>query len=72
MFFSGHALREMRKDDLTKADVMGVLRTGRIFEPAEFEGDSWRYRVHSPRVCVVITFDGETVVVVVTAWKKKR
>ncbi|GAC1352847.1 MAG: hypothetical protein NVSMB1_19840 [Polyangiales bacterium] len=37
--FSGHALVEMRKDNLTEVDCINVLRAG-IAEPAEFENGS--------------------------------
>ncbi len=34
--FSGHALEEMRKDDLTTVDCTNVLRGG-VVEPGEWE-----------------------------------
>ena len=68
--FSDHALDEMAKDDMSQQDAINVLRAGR-FDPAEFERGSCRYRVHTPRFCVVTVFDAETLVVVVTAWRKR-
>ena len=78
---SDHARREMRKDDLTDADAINILRGGVVREP-EWENGSWRYRVETPRMCFVVTFDpepaalpdknddvSEVELVVVTAWR---
>ncbi|MBI5542350.1 MAG: DUF4258 domain-containing protein [Deltaproteobacteria bacterium] len=70
--FTSHALEEMRFDGITNPEAFAVLRFGQIFEPAEYERGSWRYRVHRERVCVVCAFDTETKAVVVTAWRKQR
>lgn len=69
--FSRHARREMDADGMTEQDAINVLRAGRIHEPAEFEGASWRYRCHTVRFCVVVAFDGATRSIVVTAWRKQ-
>ena len=69
--YSGHALDEMDKDKLTALDCANVLRGGWV-EPAEFERGSWRYRVRTNRICVVIAFRSETKLVVVTAWREQR
>lgn len=71
-FFSKHAEKELAKDNLTSLDAINVLRGGRITEPAEFENGSWRYRVHTQRMTVVISFGGAKELVVVTAWRWKR
>ena len=55
---SSHADDEIRKDSLTTVDVINVLRGG-IVEPAEWENGSWRYRVHTARICVVVAFDSD-------------
>jgi hypothetical protein len=68
--FSGHAQEELDKDDLTTTDVLNMLRGG-IVEPAEFEGGSWRYRVRTGRMCVVVAFRSETELRIVTAWRFK-
>ena len=68
--FSGHALDEMDNDDLTTVDCTNVLRGGWVEHP-EFERGSWRYRVRTARICVVIAFRSETRLVVVTAWREK-
>lgn len=53
-----HARREMDKDDLSDLDAVNVLRAGTVRE-AEFENGSWRFRVETPRMCFVVTFDPE-------------
>jgi hypothetical protein len=68
---SGHAVREMEKDDLTMVDCVNVLRGG-IVEPGEFENGSWRYRVPTQRIWVVVAFRSEKRLVIVTAWRSKR
>jgi hypothetical protein len=68
--FSGHALEELEKDDLTTTDVLNMLRGG-LVEPAEFENGSWRYRARTARMCVVVAFRSERELRVVTAWRLK-
>ncbi len=68
MSFSKHALEEMANDDLTTVDCINVLRGG-VVEPPEFERGSWRYRVRTARICVVVVFRSETALAVVTAWR---
>ena len=66
--FSSHALEEIEKDDLTTVDCTNVLRGG-IVEPPEMEKGTWRYRVRTNRIYVVVAFRSETELVVVTAWR---
>lgn len=66
--FSKHGRDEMQKDQLVEIDVVNVLRGGAV-EPAEWEHGSWRYRVRTARMAVVIAFRSEAVMVVVTAWR---
>lgn len=66
--FSGHAEQEMADDSLETLDCINVLRGGFV-EPAELERGSWRYRVVTQRIAVVVAFRSETELVVVTAWR---
>lgn len=68
--FSAHALDELVKDRLTTVDCVNVLRGG-VVEPAEWERGSWRYRVRTGRLHVVVAFRSETELHVVTAWREK-
>jgi phosphoribosylaminoimidazole-succinocarboxamide synthase len=69
--YTRHAREEMKKDDLREVDVTNVLRGGHITEPAEKEKGTWRYRVHTNTIWVVVAFRGETELVVVTVWRKR-
>ena len=66
--FSKHALDEMRKDDLTTVDCTNVLRGG-VIEPPELRDGTWRYRVRTTRIYVVVAFRSDTALTVVTAWR---
>lgn len=68
--FSGHALEEMRNDELETTDCLNVLRGG-TYEPAEFIKGEWRYRVTTRFMCFVITFKSNTKLRVVTGWRFK-
>lgn len=66
--FSGHALEEMEDDDMETPDCLNVLRGG-VVGPAEYINNQWRYRVTTPRMCVVMTFLSSERLRVVTAWR---
>ena len=68
--FSAHALEEMGKDEMTTVDCGNVLRAG-VVEPPELERGSWRYRVRTSRMCVVVAFRSSTELKVVTAWRER-
>ena len=65
---SKHAKEELAKDDLDQVDCVNVLRSGWCGEP-ELVNDSWRYRVSTDRMCVVVAFRSESELIVVTAWR---
>jgi hypothetical protein len=65
---SRHALDELKKDGLTMVDVENVLKGGVVDSP-EWEKGEWRYRVRTSRVEVIVAFNSETDVAVVTAWR---
>lgn len=66
-----HALEEMDDDDLVEQDVRNVLRGGR-WDGCDFECGSWRYRVATSRIVVVVAVRSASSLVVVTAWRRKR
>ena len=68
--FSAHALEEMAKDGMTTVDCGNVLRGG-VVEPPELERGSWRYRIRTSRMCVVVVFRPSTELKVVTAWGER-
>jgi hypothetical protein len=67
---SGHAKEEMVNDELQTTDCLNLLRAG-VCEPPEYINGEWRYRVGTPRICVVFTFVSETRLRVITAWRSK-
>jgi hypothetical protein len=67
---SKHAEEELAKDGMTMVDVVNVVRGG-IVEPAEFERGSWRYRVRTNRMYVVIAFRADDEIRIVTGWRTK-
>jgi hypothetical protein len=69
--YSKHAMEELLADDLTTVDCENVLRGG-VVRPGEFEHGSWRYRVGTIRITVVVAFRSERELVVVTAWRSGR
>jgi uncharacterized protein DUF4258 len=66
--FSAHALEELENDKLTTIDAINVLRGG-VVEAPELERGTWRYRVRTNRIVVVVAFRSETHLRVVTAWR---
>ena len=73
--FSGHATSEMTNDGLTSGDIWNVLESSdaRIVDEGEFEKGSYRYRLETNFIMVVIAFhpkgDGLNIV---TVWDKRK
>ena len=66
-----HAEDQMHKRGISTVDCVNVLRGGVVAE-GEYENGSWRYRVFTPtRMCVVIRFESESMLEVITAWREK-
>lgn len=70
--FSRHALEEMRKDNLTTVDILNVIKSpsAKVLHEGELENGTYRYRLETENITVVVSFDSETSLVVVTAWRK--
>lgn len=70
--FSRHALEELKKDRLTTVDVMNVMKSpdAQIMDEPELEHGSYRYRLGTQKIMVVVAFDSPKSLVVVTAWRK--
>ena len=69
--FTGHALRELKKDGMTVQRAYMVLRGGVVRE-AEWEHGEWRHQVQAGVDVLVLTFETETNAVVITGWKRRR
>ena len=72
MGWTQHANDERAADNLTTVDCVNVLRAGAVKDPPELTRGTWRYCVHTNRICVVVAFRSESELVVVTTWRKKR
>jgi hypothetical protein len=69
---AGHAARQMAVRSIGFDEVLRTLRTGEVVRPAYRRRDSWRYRVERKGLCVVIEFDGEALVIVVTTFERVK
>jgi len=69
--FSQHAREEMAKDRLTDVEVLRVLRSGTC-ERSDWERGTWRYRMRTQQIVVVVAFRSEHALRVVTAWRVVR
>ena len=69
--FSRRAREELREDGLTTVDAVNALRGG-VVSPGELEHGTWRYRVRTARLVVVVAFRSEIELVVVTGWRVGR
>ncbi len=67
---SPHAREEMKKDGITMPDVEATLRGGAVYE-AEWENRGWRHQVVAGNTTIVVEFESEDELVIVTAWKKR-
>ena len=66
----GHTGRRLRERNIDMVDVDNVLRTGRIDTEGRLEDGSWRYRVETDRMVVVVAFRSRSEMVIVTTWRK--
>jgi len=71
LWFTRHAYEELDNDNLTEVDVVNTLRGGRV-QPGELVAGTYRYRVETSRIAVVVAFRSETWAIVITAWRFKR
>lgn len=73
--FTAHAEEEMVKDGLTTVDAWNVLNSGaaRIVDEGELVNGTYRYRLETGYITVVVAFqhDGKGLVVV-TVWDKRQ
>lgn len=70
--FSRHALKAMKEDDLLLSDIVNVIKNpdAKIFNEGELEKSSFRYRLETEDIVVIIAFVSLTSFVVVTVWRK--
>lgn len=63
-----HAVDRLRTRNISTLDCENVLYGGAVGGP-EFENGSWRYQVYTTKMCVVIRFQDERTLQIVTAWR---
>jgi len=64
-----HAMERLEKHGMSTTDCINILRGGTV-EEAEREYGEWRYRVHTGKMTVIVRFEDETELMIVTAWRK--
>lgn len=67
--FTAHARNQMRARDLNSGDVLNVLKAGKILNEPEYFNESYRYRVQTKKITVVVSFRKPNHLVVITAWR---
>lgn len=72
IFFSKHALAEIKKDNLTTVDIWNVVKSSdaKILDEPELINGSYRYRLGTKRIMVVFAFIEKYHAVIITAWRK--
>ena len=65
--FTSHCLQELAKDGKTTIDAINVIRGGSYAE-AEWENGGWRHRAQTQRMAVVLEFETEVELIVVTSF----
>lgn len=67
---TGHCKKELTKDRMSMGDAINVLRCGNIVEEAEMVKGAYRYRVHTEWMCVVVEFQSDKELRLITGWRK--
>lgn len=67
--YSKHGQGQMKARGLIAGDVFNVLMAGKIEGDPEFVNESWRYRVATKNITVVVAFRKPNHVTVITAWR---
>jgi hypothetical protein len=67
VIFTSHCKKELAKDGKTTVDATNVIRGGAYLE-AEWENGAWRHRAQTQRMAVVLEFETEAELIVVTSF----
>ncbi|HET7499971.1 MAG TPA: hypothetical protein VFK02_03185 [Kofleriaceae bacterium] len=65
--FTLHCLKELAKDGKSTVDATNVIRGG-SYREAEWENGGWRHRAETQRMAVVLEFEAESELIVVTSF----
>jgi len=75
LWFSKHALDELCNDGLSTVDSFNLLKSpdSRIYDEGEFCKGTYRYRLETTNIVIVVIFsaDGKNITVI-TAWDKRN
>ena len=63
-----HAIDRLKERELSTLDCENVIRAG-VVEEAEWSDGTWRHRVRTQKIVVVVEFLSEEEVLIVTAWR---
>jgi hypothetical protein len=69
--YSDHAVAQLAERGITLTDALNVLRGGHV-EGSDLIAGTWRYRVRTPRMVVVVAFRSEREMRVITGWRIGR
>lgn len=65
-----HLIDRAEQRDMNNLDVISVLRSGAVEEPPDLVHGSWRFRVNTPKMTVVVALTSTNSIAVITAWRK--
>jgi hypothetical protein len=68
LLVSRHFKQKLRQQHMVMSEVLSALRNGTVDE-AEWENGSWRHRVRTSRLVVVVAFASESELALVTTWR---
>lgn len=60
----------MAERGVDEADIINVLRGGAVGS-TDFENGTWRYRIFTPKIWIVVAFRSERCLTVVTVCKEE-
>ncbi len=73
LIISSHAFRRGGQREITTQDVVNVLKSpsAQIFDEPYLEGESWRYKVETRKIVIIVAFDEPKQVIVVTVIRRE-
>ncbi len=66
---STHCQERMVERNIALVDIANTIRGG-VFSEGEWMNESWRYTASTSRYEAVVSFDGDILIILVTAWRK--
>lgn len=73
--FTGHAVNALADDGLTTADAWNLLKStsSKIVDEGELKDGSWRYRLCTTNMVVVIAFEPDgNGINIITCWDRRK